>query len=118
MPEAVARDMVVANLDHQLMAERLPLPGSVGAPSARPARRLSGEAWRPGHRFQSLRQCWPLVVRNSGCVADMVEEPVIIEEAEKKRADEPVVAPAAKPADDAARRLQPLHFDHGPLARL
>ena len=38
--EAAARDVVVAHLDYNLRLHRLPFAGALGAPAARPARRL------------------------------------------------------------------------------
>ena len=51
MPESAAGEMVVLNLDDQLWRQRLPLRRSLGAPAARPARRLTGE---PGFFYQPL----------------------------------------------------------------
>src|SRR5687768_15045654 len=47
--EALAAEMIVANLDHEFWLQRTPLCRTLGRPSARPARRVAGE---PGRRYQ------------------------------------------------------------------
>src|SRR5262245_66436785 len=42
--EAVAGDVVVAHLDHELRLQRFPFPGPLRAPPRRPAGRFAGEA--------------------------------------------------------------------------
>src|SRR5215216_4719941 len=42
--EAFAAEMIVANLDHEFWLQRTPLRRSLRRPSARPARRVAGEA--------------------------------------------------------------------------
>ena len=56
MAEAVAGYVVIAHLDHQLGAKRLPFSGTRCVPAAGPAGRIAGEAgWR--HKlFKTLRE--------------------------------------------------------------
>src|SRR5687767_4481529 len=44
VPEAVAGDLVVADLDHQFGRQRDPFAGALGAPAAGAAGRVAGEA--------------------------------------------------------------------------
>ena len=50
--EALAAEMIVANFDHEFWFQRTPLRRSLGRPSARPARRIAGEAGRRDQRFE------------------------------------------------------------------
>ena len=50
--EAVAGEMVVADLDDELRLERLPFGRALGRPAARAARRVAGEAGRRDQLFQ------------------------------------------------------------------
>ena len=55
MAETVAGDVVVADLDHELRLQRLPFAGALGAPAARAARRVAGEAGRRAQRLELAR---------------------------------------------------------------
>ena len=54
--EAVAGDMIVAHLDHELRLHRLPFAAALGAPAARSARRFAGEARRRDQSFEHFGQ--------------------------------------------------------------
>src|SRR5215208_4852190 len=50
--KSFAAEMIVANLDHEFWLQRTPLCRTLGRPSARPARRIAGEAGRRDQRFE------------------------------------------------------------------
>src|SRR5215471_4204869 len=56
MTEAIAGNVVVADLDNDFRFERLPFAGALSAPAARPARGLAGEAWRSDECLECLGQ--------------------------------------------------------------
>jgi len=62
MPEAVSGNMVKANLDDQFRSDRFPFAATLGAPAARAARRLAGEAGSAAQVFELFRQHRPLLI--------------------------------------------------------
>src|SRR4051794_19143970 len=52
--EPAAAHMVIANLDDQFRAQRLPLAGTLGAPPAGATRRVAGKTRRFDQRFELL----------------------------------------------------------------
>ena len=54
--KAVAAEMVVADLHHELRLQRLPLRRTLGRPAARPAGRVAGKTRRRDQLFQFLGQ--------------------------------------------------------------
>src|SRR5687767_11513553 len=56
MAEAIAGDMIVAHFDDKVGPQRLPFGGAFGAPAARRAGRVAGEAGWLDESFEPLRQ--------------------------------------------------------------
>src|SRR5947207_9659276 len=54
MPKALAGEMIVTDLDHELRLERHPLAEPFCRPAAGAARCVAGKAGRPDQRFQFL----------------------------------------------------------------
>src|SRR6476620_2368650 len=116
MAEAVAGDLVVAHLDHELRLQRLPLFGAFGAPAAWSSRRLAGKARRRDAGLE-LRGQRRAVLVGDGCgEADMIELAGIVVEPEQQRANLLAAATVAKAADHAVGGAVLLHFHHRPLA--
>src|SRR5438552_13545910 len=76
VPEAVAAEMIVTNLDDELGPERLPFAGAFGRPAAGAARRLAGEAWRLDQPFQFFRQGLAFARLDVRGEPDVIEEPL------------------------------------------
>jgi hypothetical protein len=87
MSEALAGEMVVADLDHELRFERHPLGRTFGGPAARPAGRIPGEAGRAGQRFQSFRQRGLVLTSDRRGESDVIEPPLTVIETQQQRAD-------------------------------
>src|SRR5690606_13989563 len=118
VPEPAAAYVVVAHLDDQRRPQRLPVGAARRAPAARAAGRVAGEAGRLDQRLQAARQRGPLAGRDGRGEADVVEAAAVVVETEQQRADLAAVAGVTEAADDAVRRAQPLHLQHGALAGL
>ena len=88
MAKAIAGEVVVADLDHQLRLERTPFARSFGRPAARPARRLAGEPRRRDQALEPFGQCFPGLRLDARREADMVQQMGLVVEAEQQRADE------------------------------
>src|SRR6201995_1826617 len=116
MAKALAAEMVVADLDHELRLERTPLCRPLGRPAARAARRVAGEAGLCNQRLEAVGQCGLVVALDRGGEADMVQQSLVIVEAEQQRADHlpPVdlVARVAEPAYHAIGAAQFLDLLH------
>src|SRR6185312_17126695 len=107
--------MVVANFDDEFWLERAPLRRSLGRPSARTARRIAGKAFSD-KPFEFFRQRRLFLSFDRGCEADVVQQPLVIIEAEQERADNLMavdlvagVTKAAHHAIGAAEFLDLLH---------
>ena len=85
--EAAARDVVVAHLDDNLRLHRLPFAGALGAPAARPARRLPCKTWRRDQRFERLSQSVALGIADGCGEADMIKLAIRVIEAEQQRSN-------------------------------
>src|SRR3954453_5571074 len=117
MSEAAAGAVVVFDFDDQLRAERFPFAGAFGAPAARAARRLAGEAAALARRLAELfdlrRELLALAGGEGRAEPDVVEEAVFVVEAEQQRAEGRrrlgTVAEAADDALDGADVLDLLH---------
>src|SRR5262245_22263628 len=116
MPKPIAGDVVIAYLNHELMAQRLPLAGALGRPPARPARRIAGEAGGPSQRLEPSRERFALLRRDRGGETDVVEQAVPIEQSEQQRADQPAARPVSESAHDAVGGAHALDLAHRPLA--
>src|SRR4029077_8378516 len=115
--EAIAGDMVVLHLDDQFGLQRLPLCTALGGPATRSARRVAGEAWTAAQLLQLARQGGALIVTDRRGEADVVEQSLLVVEAEQQRSHQTLAGRVAKAADDAVGRAQALDLEHGPLAR-
>src|SRR5262245_34965932 len=116
MAEAVAGHMIIADLDHEFGTERLAVGRALGAPAAGAARRIAGEARRLDQALEHPGQLGALATRQGRGETDMVESAGVVVEAEQQRADLPACPLIAKAADDAVRRSDVLHLEHGALA--
>src|ERR1700704_1464524 len=110
--ETVAREVVVADLDHELRLERHPFAGTFGRPAAPAARLVAGEAGLPDQLFELFGQRRLFARLDGGGEADMGEQGRPVIEPEQQRAHDLlafVVAEAADPAVGAAIILDLLH---------
>ncbi len=80
MAEAVAGDVVIAHLDHQFWAKRLPLGRPRCAPATRSPWRIAGEAGRRHELFQTLGEGRLFSVGEGGGEADMVQKSILVVE--------------------------------------
>src|SRR4051794_4171299 len=101
MPEAAAGEVIVLHLDHELRRQGLPLCRTFRAPPARPARCLAREPRLPDQLLELRRQLLTLRCLHVRAEPDMVEQTIIIIEAEQKRANDFRVARVPEAADDA-----------------
>src|SRR5207302_5548036 len=85
--EASSREVIVANLDHELGRERLPLPRPLRAPSTGPARGSTGEAGRLDERCHLREQSLAHAGREPRGEADVMQETVTIVEPEEQGSD-------------------------------
>src|SRR4029077_16363923 len=99
--EAPAREMVVANLDHELRLERLPLAGALRRPAARTTRRVAGESRGRDQNLQFFGERRLVLALDRGGEADVMQQPVLIVEAKQQRADKGAAFVVAKAADHA-----------------
>src|SRR6185295_5742681 len=95
-----AAEMVVADLDHELGLERLPYRRAFGRPAARTTGRVAGEALRRRELLQPRGERGLVLRRNIGGEADVVEQAVVVVEAEQQRADYVLAFVVAEAADD------------------
>src|SRR5258707_13999011 len=117
--EAMACEVVRADLDDQSRLEGLPLARALGAPAAGTARRAPGEAGRLDQWLQLGQERSPGRGREPGSEADVVEQPVRVVEAEQQRADEARARSVARSPDDAVDGPAALDLLHaGALAGL
>jgi len=65
--------MIVAHLDDQARLDRLPFARAFGAPAARSAGRLAGEAGAASDRLEAVREIRLVLGRERRGEADMVE---------------------------------------------
>src|SRR5262249_15020680 len=103
---------VVANLDHELRFQRLPLRRAAGGPSARTARRATGEPRRRDEFLELQRERLFVGRRDRRGEAHVVEEAVLAVGAEQEGADHGfalVVPEAPDHAVGAAIVLDLLH---------
>src|SRR6185437_9442319 len=85
--EPAAGEMIVADLDHELRLERLPLRRALGRPAARAAGLVAGEAGRADQLFELLGQRFLLAALHRRGEADMVEQARVVVEPKQQRAD-------------------------------
>src|SRR5690349_5482828 len=115
--KSVAGHMVVADLDNELGPKRLPVSRAFGAPAARTARCIAGEAGRLDQTLEKPGELGPLGTRNGRGEADMVELALLVVETKQQRADLPARLLVAEAADDAICRPDVLDLQHGAFAR-
>src|SRR5215472_11409341 len=108
--------MVIAHFDNELGAKRLPFAGALGAPAARTARSAAGEAGWRDELLQAARQRRLFLGRQRCREAGVVEEALLVIEAEQQRADERAVRVVAKATDDAIGGAGQLVFLHAVAA--
>ena len=80
------------------------------APAAESARGFAGEARRLHHRLQLLRQLLPVFVAYRRSEADVIQQTLVVVEAEQPRADKVFLFEIAKACDDAIRGALLLNF--------
>ena len=85
MPEAPARDLIVTHFDDQDRLQRLPLTDRSLLQRLGPPGALAGEAGRPISSLQLLGQLPAVPRRNSRGEPDVVEQALIVVEAEQER---------------------------------
>ena len=101
MAESLPSDLIEADLDDQFGPQRLPFPRTVGGPTARSARRASGETRRLDHRLQPWRQFGAFRPAETGGEADVIKAPRVVVQPEQQRADQMLAARIAEAADHA-----------------
>src|SRR6266404_9099280 len=117
MAEAATGNLVIADLGDERRSQRLEMASALAVPAARATRRSAGEAGRFDEGLQILGQPRPLCRRDRGRKADVIEQPLIIVESEKQRADLVHLTGIAKAADHAVCGALLLDLDHCAFAR-
>src|SRR5260370_1045733 len=115
---AAGAHVMVAHLDAQLRAQRLPLAGTRSAPAARAAGRVAGKPGRLDQRLELPRKRLAIEVVQGRGKPDVIELALVVVEAEQQRPDQARVPLVAEPADHAICRAPFLDLEHGALARL
>lgn len=78
MPKAPAREVIELHFDYKLGCQRLPFGGSLRTPSARPARRVTGKAWRLDDSLKFLSQCLAIDIMNRRRETNMIQLPFFV----------------------------------------
>src|ERR1700730_3221156 len=86
VPEAATGEMVVAHLADQDRAQRLPVGRAPLAPAAGSSRAPAGEARRLDERHHQALDLAALGVAEAGAETDVVEQALLVVEAEQQRA--------------------------------
>src|SRR5262249_31757551 len=97
--EAVAGDLVIAHLGHELGLQWLPFARALSVPAARSSGRLAGEAGRRDQRLELFGQHRPLVIGDGRGETYMIELALPIVEAEQERAYVPAARSVSETAD-------------------
>src|SRR5438067_867018 len=105
--------MVVADLDYELRLERAPRARALRRPAARATRCLAGEAGRCDQALEPFGQCFARSGLDARREADVLQQMVVVIEAEQQRADEFRVRAIAKAADHAIGAAEPFDLAHG-----
>jgi len=82
--EAPAGDVIVLHLDDQPGPQWLPLTATLGRPAAGTARRIAGEAGAAAQPLELARQRRPVGIGYRRREADMIEQALIVIEAEQQ----------------------------------
>src|SRR5688572_8653301 len=104
--------MIVGDFDDQLQIERLPLAGTFGGPAARSARSAAGEARRFADGFEFSSEFGFLGSFDGGTKADVMQQAIVIVEAEQQGTDKFGIGAVAKSADDTVDAADLLDFLH------
>ena len=107
MPEATAREMIVADLDDQHRIQPLPLRRPRRRPPAWTARCKTGEALASCEFLQLRRDPFPFVGRQTRRESHVMQDPIVVIEAEQQRSHDLALGRVSEAADHAIR---------GPLA--
>ncbi len=117
MAEAAAGEVIVLHLDDELRRERLPFRRALCAPSAGPARRLSGKPRLPDELLQLGGELRALFRREARGEPDVMQQAFVIVQAQQHRADNSRFLGVTKASDHAVGGPLVLHLDHsGALA--
>src|SRR5687767_1918914 len=101
MAESLAANVVVAHFDDELWVEGFPLARPFGAPPAGAAGRTAGKARGLFKFFEFPSQAGFFSRFNPGSKTDMMQQMIIIVEAEKQRTDNAFTCGITEPADHA-----------------
>src|SRR5438105_11873300 len=112
MPETAAGEMIVSHFDDDLRSDWLPFAGSFGTPATRTAGSVARKSRPLLQRFKLLRQRAPFARFESRSKPDVMEQAVVIVEAEKQRADHARARRVAKTADHAIGGPNLFHLHH------
>src|SRR5262249_1482502 len=110
--EAIAAEMVVTDLDHELGSERLPFGRAFRRPAAGTARRLPGESWRRDEALELLGQRLAFRGFDVRGEADVMQQTGLVVEAEQERADDVRAFAVAEAPDDAIGAAEILDLLH------
>ena len=111
--EAAAGEVVVLELGDELGFEGLPLGAAFGGPAAWAAGGVAGEAGRRDEWLEHFGEFFALVGFEGGAEADVVEEALVIVEAEQERAEEGFgIGCVAEAAYHTVGGAEPFYFDH------
>src|SRR3979411_1146466 len=83
MTESAAGEVIKLHFRHQLGFERLPLHRMFCAPAAQPARRFSRKSWGLDYFLQLFGQCQALVRLDRRAESHMVQQILLIVEAQQ-----------------------------------
>src|SRR5205085_3611728 len=99
--ETACSEMIERDLDHQLRHQRLPLGRPLAAPAARASRSAAGEAGRLDQLFDLRGQRLAIFVLEARRLAAVMQQALIVIEAEQQRADDFAAGRIAEAADNA-----------------
>src|SRR5262249_20552390 len=116
--ETVSGKMVVANLDHELRFQRLPLRRAAGGPSAWTVGRAAGDSRRRAESLEFQRERLLVGRRDRRGEAHVVQEAILAVEAEQERSDHGFALVIPETADHAVGAAIVFDLLHaGALAR-
>src|SRR5436309_931347 len=101
MTKALSAEVVIADLDYEVWAQRLPFARAGGGPTARPTRPIAGEARRRYELLQLRGQRLLLAGGDRRGEPDVMQQPVSVIEPKQQRSDYGLAFVVAKAANDA-----------------
>src|SRR5688572_23774769 len=112
MAETASREMIVGNLHDYLRIDRLPFAAPFRAPAAGTTRRIPGEARFLLQRFEFFGQRGSVACLEGRGETDVMQEAIVVVEAEQQRADYFRIGAVAKTSHHAIGCPDLLYLDH------